>query len=435
MKHLRNLSAALIFLALASTGFLAWLSPRLHADVMQQIAASGLAEEQTRETESGFFSAAHRGSLRFAASYCPACELMQYHGRSFHALGTLSTSQPALASLDYGLSWPQLPLEPALPELRLNAHRQLFDGFDKPLQAELKLAAGAHSWTQADRALNIQHDGLLGQIQPGQLSLRLPQLAVARPEGAVFELDSLQIRAAAADKLTLTGAAQKLNLPLLDWQAQGLELSYQQQGGLEQLDASMTLRTNSSLLDGSTHDASQGEIDLNRLNLKASLAFARELPRLFSPEVSGAARMLGLFSLYSVHGPAFFASKPAIALSAKAVPVPNGQAEFDIKLRVTEETRRPPMHPMEWRRALAGHVDITAPSQQLAQFWNWASQFISFATGLPGSYADLREQGWVVKLADGRENLAFQLDPLLGPVAKKSLLSEHFSSETTDHNG
>lgn len=414
-KFLLASSALLLAVLLGATAWIARVSPDYHAALMQQIAQSGLAVEQHADYRGGLLQAHSSGRLQLADSYCPGCGVVDYAGTVYHGLGSVLHGHAAWASAEYALKWPDLPLDPALPPLTLRAQQALADGFEPALKAQLSLARSQHTISTQAHDYQLQNGGLEGEIQPGRLALHSPGLSLARDGTPWLELQALTLQAAAGEKLMVSGQAPSIQLPLWNWQGQKLKLDYLQQGGSKKLDIDLQLAVDGGRLGQSTHDKSKAELSVQRLNLDATRAFARELPRLLSPQTTGAARMLGLFSLYSVHGPGFFAPHPALHLQGQDIPLPQGLMSLDIKLAVTEQTRRPPMHPLEWQRALQGRIEIKAPPQHLASGWHWAAQFVNYVTGLPRDYAQLKQQGWVTTMDDGRDHLLIVLDPLTGP--------------------
>lgn len=405
----------LVLLALVFTGAVAWLSQDFHAALMRQIAQSGLAQAQEQQFMPGLLRAHNSGRLQLAQSYCAGCGVLEYQGTLYHGLGTLLQGPLALASADYQLQWPELPLQPALPPLQLRARQALSHGLTPALKAKLTLPASRHTLTSTQHDYQLQQDGLSGEIRPSQLQLNSPGFALARDGQDWLQLQHSHWQAAASDQLTLNAQVSQLAIPLWRWQGEKLSLDYRQQGSSKRLHASLKATVQSGQLDDVAHDKASAQLQLQRLNLDATLAFARELPRLFSPQTTGAARMLGLFSLYSVHGPGFFAPHPALSLSAKDVPLDGGLLDMQVDLAVTKQTTSPPMHPLEWRQALRGHIDISAPPQQLASLWHWAAPLMHYITGLPQSYRQMQQQGWVENLPDGRQRLRITLDPDTGP--------------------
>ena len=387
---------------------------------MVQIAQSGLAVDQQVNFEPGLLSARGQGRFELADSFCRGCEVLDYTAEIRHGLGAWLAGKAAWASADYALSWPQLPITPPLPALQVNAAQRFVDGLRPALHAQLEMPASAHEFnTQKfntrEHQYGLSQQGLSGQIKPGYLQLNSPALEVQRDAHAWLGLQGISLEAAAAENLLLSSQVESLTIPAWQWQGKALALNYQQHGNSQKLDINLdaTLQ-NGQLQNQPPHGEVRSSVKIERLNVVSTQAFASELPRLLSPQLTGAARMIGLFSLYSVHGPGFFAEHPALHWQAQKVPLIHGFADINIKLAVTPETRRPPMHPVEWQRALQGRVEITAPSQHLAAWWNWASMFVNYVTGLPRDYASLKQQGWVTPQADGRDKLLFVLDPAVG---------------------
>ncbi len=405
----------LLVLSLGVTVWVAQLSKDFHTALMAQIAQSGLARESASDYQSGWLKSQHAGRLQLAQSYCPGCDVLDYAGAVYHGIGTLLSGHAGLVSAAYTLQWPKLPVEPAVPPLQLQASQGLLDGLQTNLAARLTLPASQHSWQTPTHTYALNQGGLKGSIAPGALQLRNPQLQLHRDQNHWLSMQDLQLQAAAAEALMLDLRSAQLQLPLWSWQGEDFQLDYRQQGGSQALDLQLQLDLARGTLAGKPHTRAQADLQIDRLNLDDTLAFARELPRLLAPQTTGAARMLGLFSLYSVHGPGFFAAKPALRLRAEDVPLPQGLMQLQINLAVTAQTQRPPMHPLEWQRALQGRIDITAPAAHLAQGWRWAAQFISYITGLPTDYSRLKQLGWVKSLPDGRDRLLIVLDPLTGP--------------------
>lgn len=409
------LGLALLVL-LGATTWIARLSPQLHDVLMAQVEASGLAEDESSQFDAGWLNAHSQGRLRLADSFCKGCDVLDYKGVIRHGLGALLSGDVALASADYTLSWPQLPLDPALPPLRMRAQQALRDGLTPALRATLALDASAHGYDSGTHRWQIEHGGVAGQIRPGHLTLSSPRLTLTRDDTLWLTLDQLALQAAAADRLMLEAELDTLAIAPWDWQGRSLALDYTQYGITHNLNFDLRLALSKGQLgDQPEHGALSAALHVERLNLTATRAFISELPRLLSNQVSGAARMMGLLSLYSVHGPGFFAEHPALTLHASDVPLLHGQADIDVNLAVTAQTRRPPMHPMEWRRALQGRVDIVAPPQHLSAWWHAAASFVNYVTGLPRDYHSLKQQGWVEEQTDGRDRLLIVLDPQQGP--------------------
>ncbi len=411
-KVVLTLLGLVVVALLGATTWISQQSTQLHDVLMAQVAASGLAHEESSRFEAGWLSAQSQGRLRLADSFCKGCEVIDYQGRIHHGLGAILSGELALASAEYQLMWPQLPIEPALPPLRLRAQQRFSDGFTPALRAELALDASAHTYDSGAHIWKLEHDSLDGLVRPGHLELTSPHIALSRDEVSWLKLDQLTLQAAAADRLMVEARVHGAVIPPWDWSGQDLNLNYTQYGISRNLNFDMLLKVPSGTLGAqATHGPMDAALHVERLNVTATRAFFSELPRLLSNQVSGAARMMGLLSLYSVHGPGFFAEHPAMRLKVGDLPLPRGLADLDIQLVVTEHTRRPPMHPMEWRRALQGQVDITAPPQRLAAWWRWASVFVNYVTGLPRSYDALKQQGWVQEQADGRDRLMMIFDP------------------------
>ena len=409
----------LIIAALAVLGTTTWIArqgPQFHSLLMAQIAASGLAHETSSDFQAGWLSAHSRGRLQFADSFCKGCEVLDYNGSIHHGLGALLHGDVALASAEYALIWPQLPIEPALPPLQLSAQQRLSDGFQPALRAELALPASAHTYDSGVHQWRIAHGGLAGHIRPDALQLLSPSIGLERDASSWLELQQLSLEAAAADRLRVNADVATADIPAWHWQGQDVALRYTQYGITRNLNFDLVADVaRGQIGDSPGHQASQAALHVERLNLSATRAFITELPRLMSRQVSGAARMMGLLSLYSMHGPGFFAEHPQARLQIRDLPLPRGLADVDIDLAVTEQTRRPPMHPMEWRRALQGRIDITAPPQRLAGWWDMAALMMNYITGLPRDYRDLKRQGWVSRQPDGRDRLVIILDPDNGP--------------------
>ncbi|MGJ8668019.1 MAG: hypothetical protein ACSHXK_00910 [Oceanococcus sp.] len=408
-------SLALLVLGVLGSGLIAYLGADFHAALMQQIAQSGLAVEQDNQYQSRGLTASHHGQLQLSDSYCPGCGMMQYDGTIYHGLGTLLDQTFALASARYQVQWPELALEPALPPLQLRAQQGLFDGFAAALQAQLSLPESSHIMRNTEHAYRLEQGGVQGQLKAGHVNASSARLAISRNEQAWLQLTDIILSAAADEKLILGGEVAQTQIPAWQWQGDNLTLNYQQQGSSQRLDAALSLHIEKGRLSQQTHGKASADLNLQRLNLQSTLAFARELPALLAPQTSSAARMLGLFSLYSIHGPGFFSPHPTMRLKADAIPLALGQLEVDITLAVTPQTRRPPMHPLEWRRALQGRIKITAPAQHLAFGWHKAASFVHYITGLPTSYQELKQHGWVKTQPDGRDQLLIVLDPETGP--------------------
>ena len=404
--------AGLLSLGLLGSTLIATVSADLHTALMQQIAQSGLATEQDNHYQSHWLTATHRGQLQLADSYCPGCGAMQYDGKLYHGLASLLDQTLAVASAEYQILWPDLPLEPALPAVNLQAQQGLFSDFSQGPDTEIWLAASQHRITS--QRYHLQQQGVQGELKAGQLQLHSPAIEVMRDRQAWFELLQPSLSAIASDQLMLSGTAEQAELPQWQWQGEQLQLHYQQSGRSQGLNADLSLQVEQGRLAETAHQASKARMAVQRLNVPATMAFARELPVLLSDQTRGAARMLGLFSLYSLHGPSFFAPQPALQLQGEDIPLPLGRLDMDISLAISEQTKRPPMHPMEWRQALQGQIKITAPRAHLAQVWQWAANGMNYITGLPGSYQQLLQQQWVKPQSDGRDQLIIIFDPKTG---------------------
>ncbi len=411
-----GLLALAAVLLLGATTWIARQGPQLHSMLMTQIAASGLAREATSDFQAGWLSAHSQGRLRLAESFCKGCEVLDYQGTIHHGLGALLHGNLALASAEYALIWPQLPVEPALPPLQLSAQQRFSDGFEPTLRAELALPPSAHAYDSGVHQWQIEHAGLRGHIRPTSLHLASPQIELGRDATNWLMLKQLGVQASAADRLMVHADLAAAAIPPWDWQGQDIALRYNQYGVTHNLSFDLLAEVpRGQLGDQPVHKASHAALHVERLNVNATRAFISELPRLMSGQVSGAARMMGLLSLYSVHGPGFFAEHPQAHLQVRDLPLPLGLADMDIDLAVTAQTRRPPMHPLEWRRALQGRIDISAPAQRLASWWDTAAVMMNYITGLPRDYRSLKQQGWVTRLPDGRDRLVIILDPDNGP--------------------
>jgi hypothetical protein len=412
-RFLLGLGALLVLLVLAGTSMVATQTPAVHAALMQQIARSGLAQDQDVEFENGWLSAHSQGRIQLAASLCASCQALDYQGTIHHGLGAWLVGDLALASAHYQISMPELPIEPALPPLNIRAQQRL----DRVLMAHIMMPASAHRYRSGPaHSFLMAQGGIGGSLKPDQLNLELPALSLSRDEFLWFTASSVSMQAAAEQSLRITGEAQILQIPEWDWIGQHLQLSYKQAHIKDDLSFDLNLNLAKGRIgQQAEHPPAQAALQVENLNLVATQAFMQELPRLMADSTPAAARMLGLFSLYSVHGPDFFSSEPALALHMEALPLTQGSAEVQIQIRVTPGTRRPPMHPLEWRRALQGRVDIRAPRWQLKVWWQNVSAFITPITGLPRSYAELLNRGWATTEADGRDRLYFELDPLSGP--------------------
>lgn len=411
-----SLVALLALLLVGTTSWVARQGPQLHSMLMTQIAASGLAHEATSDFQTGWLSAHSQGRLRLADSFCQGCEVLDYQGTIHHGLGALLHGDLALASAEYALIWPQLPLEPALPPLQLSAQQRISDGFEPALRAELALPASAHAYATDAHQWRIEHAGLSGQIRPTALQLASPEIELGRDATRWLKLEQLGLQASAADRLMVSADLAAAEIPPWDWRGQDIALRYTQYGVTRNLNFDLLADVpRGQLGDLPAHQASHAALHVERLNLNATRAFISELPRLMSGQVSGAARMMGLLSLYSVHGPGFFAEPPQARLRVRDLPLPRGLADVHIDLAITAQTRRPPMHPLEWRRALQGRIDISAPAQRLASWWEMAAVMMNYITGLPRDYRSLQQQGWVTRQPDGRDRLVIILDPDNGP--------------------
>lgn len=404
---------ALMVAALLSTSWIASQSPGMHAGLMQQLGNSGLIRPIDHTFESGWLTASSHGAMLLSEDLCAGCGALEYVGTVNHGMGAWLKGKAAWASLDYRIHLPELPLQPALPKLELEAW-QAFAG----LQAALRLAASSHMIQGPVRRYQLEQDGLQGRLEPTRLRLQSPGWRLARNQSPFIDLEGLRIQAHSRDTLDVTADIQRLHLPAWQWSAYQTRARYQQAADGQQVDLELELAWPvSELNDESSEQATRSELRVTRLHLPASQAFARELPRLLSPKTSPAGRMLGLLSLYSVHGPAFFGAGPALRLVSEQLPLTDGPMDIDIQLAVKPGLRRPPMHPREWQQALSGHVDIRAPREQLQALWNQVGSPLSYITGLPSRYSELQRQGWVGVEADGRERLYFQLHATRGLIA------------------
>lgn len=411
MKALLISTAVAIALLLLGTALIASQTPRAHEALMAQLAASGLVREQDGSVHPGWLRSRSSGRLRLTSALCQGCDQLAYEGTVHQGLGAWLRGQLSPLQLDYRLRLPQLPVEPALPPLALSARAGL-----SGLQAQLKLPASSHAHQTQAHAWQLSQDGFAGALTPGRLQLQLGALQLQRDEAAFLNLQQLDLQAAADEQVHLSLQGQALDVPPWSWQAEQPSVRYRQRRDGQRLDLELELAIPGGQVAGhGPHPPLGGTLDIRQLDLPATRAFAERLPALLSPQTPAAARMFGLLSLYSVHGPAFFAAAPRLDLQARELPLTGGPGEIDLQLAVTPGLRRPPMHPQEWRQALNGRIDVTAPPEHLAAWWDVAADLVSTVTGLPRSYAGLREQGWVRALPDGRDRLYFQLEPPLGP--------------------
>ncbi len=398
--------AALLLIALTSA--IAWQAPKVHADLMQQLANSGLVREQQQEFHGGWLTARSSGRIVFDNSLCQACEALAYTGKLYQGLGALLAGNLALIRLDYAITLPLSDWHPGLPPLSLQA-QQAFSG----LKAQLSLPASTHQGTIFDQTFDLQQQGIRGTIQHDRLKLLTPGLRVDRINTPWLSLDQLAIEARVNQELEIHAQAQRLTTAA--WGAERPKLHWQQVRRGEVLDLKTRLNTASSQLSGqAAGPPSQAGVQVKNLHLAASLGLLRGLPPLLDESTSTTARMFGLISLYSLYGAAFFSAQPFIHIDVDSLPTPAGPAEINLQLAVVNGVRRAPMHPQEWRRALRGHVEVQASRTQLQSWWQtWASG-IHLATGLPRDYRELIAAGWVYPQADGRDRLAFELQPPYG---------------------
>ncbi len=398
-------------LLLLGTAVIATQTPRAHTALMQQLAASGLAAEQSSHFEPGWLRSRSNGSLRLSSALCSGCDQLEYQGTVYQGLGAWLAGEFSPLHLNYQLRLPQLPIEPGLPPLALAARPGL-----SGLHASLALPASSHAHDTRAHAWRISQDGVAGDLAPGRLQLRLGQLVLQRDSASVLDLDQLALQAAADEQVYLSLSSHSLEVPPWSWQAERPRARYRQRRDGQRLDLSLEFEVPAGrVANQNDHPPVLGELDIRQLDVPATRAFAERLPALLSPQTPAAARMFGLLSLYSVHGPAFFAAAPQLSLQAQELPLTGGPGKIALELAVTPGLRHPPMHPQEWRQALKGTVDVSAPPRHLAAWWDTAADLVSTVTGLPRSYASLQEQGWVRMLPDGRERLYFRLDPALGP--------------------
>ena len=404
--------------AAALTLWIGWQAEQLHARLMGDIQATGLAQERDTRFVRGWLRSRSEGSLALAPSLCAACERLDYHGTLHQGVGTLLAGQPALALVDYRLSLPRLPLEPALPSLDLLARVGL--AREPRLNAQLAAPPSQHRLATAAHDYDIDQQGLAGTFDGEQLHLQLPGLALRRDARPWLGLDDVAIAARAAPAVEVDGQVGSLSIPAWNWQARSLRLRYQQPELGRRLSFRLDLSSPGGTVAGRDHAASALLLAIDRLDLAATRAFAAELPRLLDPATSRAARMLGLLSLYGLHGPALFGAAPQLRLEAEALPLPEGPAEVLVDLRVRPGLTRPPMHPQQWRQALEARVDVQASPQRLAQWWALLSPAVHHVTGLPLSYPALEADGWIQAGDAGRARLAFSLQdgrisPIQGP--------------------
>lgn len=415
IKPLRRILIGLSGLCLVIGGCSALIASQtasVHARLMRQIAASGLAQDQDVRFEPAWLHARSHGRLRLNESLCRNCPALAYQGTIHQGLGAWLMGDFALLSADYRLDLPQPALQPPLPQLGVHAEQ----GVTGPLRAALSLAASRHAWLGATHHYAFEHSGVSGWIQGPQLNLNLSALAVSRDNSPWFQFQGMEVQAAATQGFGLGMGAANFAIPAWDWEARDVRLEYQQQRARDQLDMQLTLNAPSSDSGGNNQrPPTDAQLRIQRLDIPATRAFARELPALLAPDTSAAARMLGLFSLYSLHGPGFFAARPALQFDSTSLPLASGFADTSIALAVTPAgAGRPPLHPLEWRRALQGQIDIQAPRAQLQRWWTWAGALVGAVTGLPRSYEALLEQGWARAQADGRDRLFFVLNPAIG---------------------
>lgn len=411
MKALLISATVAMALLLLGTALIATQTPRAHEALMAQLATSGLAREQASAFQPGWLSSHSSGSLRLASALCEGCDQLEYEGTVRQGLGAWLAGQFTPLHLDYQLRLPSLPVEPALPPLALTARAGL-----SGLRASLSLPPSSHAHETQAHAWQFSQDGIAGALTPGRLQLALGQLRLQRDKAAILDLQQLELQAAADEQVHLRLASQALDVPPWSWQAEQPSARYRQRRDGQRLDLALELAIPGGQVAGQEHHPPlSGELEIRQLDLPATRAFAERLPALLSPQTPAAARMFGLLSLYSVHGPAFFAAAPQLDLQAQDLPLTGGPGTLALRLAVTPGLRRPPMHPQEWRQALDGVVDVSAPPHHLAAWWAFSADLVNTITGLPRSYAVLREQGWVQALPDGRDRLYFRLEPPHGP--------------------
>ena len=400
-------------LSLAGTALVAVKSPAVHTALMQRIAASGLAAEQQGEFRPGLLRAHSAGRIGLHDSLCGQCAPLHYEGTVHHGLGAWLAGDFAPASAEYALRWSAN--DDASPALRLRADLN----WQGALAADLSMPAW--TWTAAD--FRFRQDGLEGQLVPGQLRLQSPGWLLLRADSPWLRIEQPRLEAAAADDVQALLRAVHVEVAAWQWRGQDLELSYRQDELARRLGFEASLAVAAGGYAGRAgHGPVAAELNIARLDLESTQAFARELPGLLAQGTSRAMRMLGLMSLYSLHGPAFFSSAPQLQLHIPAMPLPDGEARIAIDLRVREGVRRPPMHPLEWQQALSGSVELVAPREVLQGWWQNIAGVATLVTGLPRDYRRLIQGGWVRARDDGRDRLVMVLgdERQAEPVAAES---------------
>lgn len=404
-RALLGLGLLLATMAVVATILISLQAERLHGELMDNVARTGLARDLQPQFERGWLSSQNQGQLALANSLCGACEQLNYRGELRHGLGVLLAGQIGLASADYQISLPQWPVTPALPDWQLSA---LF-GLDQRLLATLAAPASQHEWRTENHRYAAQQQGIDGQFDGRELALQAPRIALARDDQPWLVLESATLQARADPAVSLLGQIATLSVPGWDWQTRELQLDYRQAELGRRLSFDLSAQTPGGQIADRAHASSAAALKVERLDLDASRAFLAEMPRLLDPATSRTARLFGLLSLYSLHGPALFGAAPRIEFNASALPLPEGPAEIELLVQVKSGLARPPMQPQQWLEALDAVIDVHAPPQRLAAWWQAAAGAIHYITGLPSHYAQLRSQGWVITDPQGRDHLRIEL--------------------------